>query len=142
MNCSVETKEETKEEMKKRIMEENSMNYGMSACVVLGLTIIKDALKWWGDIEGYHLNGIVGTIAILSCFAILKFNLSGRVEKKKEYRNFIDICTFISILVFTFENAIFDFVDKANKLPVSIAFGAIIAVPFFMLVYMFVKRNK
>lgn len=124
-----------------KIMEENSMNYGLGACIVLYLAIFKDILKWGFGIEGYHLNGIIGTVAIFSFGIILWCNLSGRIRKKQEFKNFIDVCTFVSVIIFSFENALFDFVESGDEFIVSIAFGTLIALPVIVLLFTFFKKK-
>lgn len=133
--------ENKKEQVYEKIREENSMNFGLGACIVLYLASFKDILKWVFNIEGYHLNGIIGTVAIISLWVILKCNLSEKIRKKREFKNFIDICTFVSVIVFTFENAVFDFVKAENKFPVAIAYCLLIGLPFISLVCMFFKKK-
>ncbi|MGN0431856.1 MAG: hypothetical protein ACI4EQ_05810 [Lachnospiraceae bacterium] len=130
-----------REQSNEKIMEENSMNFGLGACIVLYLAIFKDILKWGFGIEGYHLNGIIGTVAIISFLVILQCNLSGRIRKKQEFKNFIDVCTFVSVIVFSFENAVFDFVEEGNRFTVSIAFSVLIGLPLIALVCMFFKKK-
>ena len=124
-----------------KVMEENSMNFGLGACIVLYLAIFKDILKWGFGIEGYHLNGIIGTVAIFSFWVILHCNLSGRIRKKQEFKNFIDVCTFVSVIIFSFENAVFDFVEARDGFAVSIAFGTLIGLPLISLLFMFFKKK-
>lgn len=143
-DVDMENKEpKTKEEI---IAEDTSMNIGLSACIVLYLAVIKDILGWGFGITGYHLNGIIGTVAIFSSYAILKFNLCGKIIKKREeLKTFVDMCTLSSVMLFTFENGVFDYVKEGEKLPVSIAFGIVIGLPFFALFGIFlreIKKNK
>ena len=129
--------------MKEKIAEETSMNIGLSASIVLLLASIKDILEWCCNVKGYHLNGIIGMVAICSCLIILKYNLSEKIKKKKEkIKQFIDLCTLISIVVFTLENAAFDYVQDGEKILITIILWVLTALPLIFLISIFFKKEK
>lgn len=119
---------EDKKKSNEEIKVENSMNYGLGSCLILLLAVFKDFLNWNYGIEGRNINGVVGTVAIVLFFVILQCNLGEKIMKSEKGKNIIDICTFLSIILFVFENAVFDFLEEGNSRIVSIFLCALIVI--------------
>ena len=80
-----------------------SVNIGIAASITLIITVIKDLLSFFIT-KTKWLNGILGILALLLFWIVLKVDLGSKIRNKKNVKNMIDVFTFVSIIVFGLEN--------------------------------------